>query len=352
MKLAVPLRDALRRLPRYQAPPEGRAGKLRLDFNENTVGCSPRVRAAITRMRSHQAAMYPEYEAPRRALARYFRVTPDELLLTNGADDALRLLTDAFLERGRHALIVEPTFPMYGFNVRLAGAGLKHLRYDSEMRFPLDAVCDALKLRPAVFFLPNPNNPTGTLVKLPELQTVLKAARKTVVVVDEAYWEFSGTTALGWIRRYPNLVVVRTFSKAAGLAGLRIGCLLANRTLTAALRRAQPPFPVNSAALAAAVAVTQDAASVRAYVREVKIARELLSTALARLGVRTFPSGGNFLLVDFGRQAAALLAGLQRNGILLRDGGTHWGRAGLVRITVGTRAQTQRLIRVLGRRFA
>lgn len=349
MKCPVPLRKAVGRLPAYAAPVEGRAGKLRLDFNENTVGCSPNVRAALAKMTREQIAIYPEYEVTSRRLARFFRVAPDELLITNGADDALHIVTDAFLERGASALVVDPTFPMYDFYAGLAGARMMRLRYDGAMRFPLAAVCRALARRPRVFFLANPNNPTGTVLTPREMQAVLAAANGTLVVMDEAYWEFSGVTALGWIRRYRNLVVIRTFSKATGLAGLRIGCLFANRELMAAFRRVQPPFSVNAAALLAARAAVRDKAYVRRYVREVRAARDELSAALTRLDIRVFPSGANFLLADFGPRASAILRALRQRKILLRERRKDFGRIGFVRITVGTRDQTRRLIRALER---
>ena len=347
MKCPVPMRTAATQLPQYHAPREGRANKLRLDFNENTLGCSPRVCAALLRLSREQVAMYPEYQAIRRRLARYFRVAPGELLLTNGADDALRLVADVFLERGARALVIEPTFPMYAFFAQLAGARVVRLGYGSEMEFPLERVCRALGRGPRVLFLANPNNPTGTQVGLAELRRVLEAAPRTLVVVDEAYAEFSGTSALGWIRRWPNLVVIRTFSKAAGLAGLRLGCLFAHRALAAGLRRAQPPYVVNAAALVAADAAVRDSAPMRRYVREVRHAREELRAALTARGIRTFPSAANFLLADFGRRAPGVLRALARRGILLRDRRADFGRVGFVRITLGTRAQTRRLLHAL-----
>ncbi len=347
MKYRVRLREVVERLPAYRAPEEGRAGKLRLDFNENTVGCSPKVWAALTRMTREQIAIYPEYEATSRRVARFFHVAPEELLITNGADDALRIVTDAFLERGATALILDPTFPMYDFYAGIAGARMRRLRYDGAMRFPLARVCKALARKPHVFFFANPNNPTGTVVTPHDMQAVLAAAKGTLVVMDEAYWEFSGVTALRWIRRYRNLAVIRTFSKAAGLAGLRVGCLFANRELMAAFRRVQPPFSVNAAALIAADAAVRDTSYVRSYVREVRAARDELSAALTRLGIRVFPSGANFLLADFGPRAPAVLRALRQRKMLLRERRDGFGRVGFVRITVGTRGQTRRLIRAL-----
>ncbi len=347
MKLVIPVRRALERMRPYHPPLEGRASMLRLDFNENTLGCSPAVRRALARLTREQVAMYPEYEATRRRLARFFRVRPAELLLTNGTDDAVRLVVDTFVEPRSPVLLVEPTFAMYRFYAELAGAKVTALRYDSAMQFPLQKVLRALCARPRVFFLANPNNPTGTLLGRSELKQILEAARNTLVVVDEAYFEFSGITVLPWIRRVSNLIVTRTFSKAAGLAGLRVGCLFANHTLVSVLRKAHSPYSVNTAALVAAEAAAREGRFVRQYTREIVRNRQELTRALAALGIKFFPSGGNFVLVDFGPRAPAVLRRLRQRGILARDRRADFGCVGLVRITVGTRAQMRRLIRAL-----
>jgi histidinol-phosphate aminotransferase len=331
----------------YAPPQEGRLGKLRLDFNENTSGCSPAVRRALARLSTEEIAMYPEYEATTRRLAKFLGARANELQLSNGADDALRVVFDTFVDPGNAVVIIEPTFPMYRFFAELAGARVVELRYDAAMRFPLSETMAALRRRPRALFLANPNNPTGTLVKSAELQEILGAAGRTLVVVDEAYCEFSGMTVLPWIRKHRNLAVVRTFSKAAGLAGLRLGCLLAHPEVGALMRRAAAPFPVNCAALAAAEAAVRDGRSLSRYVREVRLSRSELERGLQALGVRTFPSAANFLLADFGKHGPRLVKRLESRGILLRDRSEAFGRAGFVRITAGTRRQTRRLLRAL-----
>lgn len=346
-KRKIPPRRAILSMGAEHGLREGREGFLRLDCNENTVGCSPRVRQALARLTRQQVAMYPEYEAARRRLARHFGVQPAELTLSNGADESLRLIFDAFVERGDRILLVHPTFTMYYLYAALFAARIEKLHYDAQMRFPLEDVLGALRRSPRVFFLANPNNPTGTLVSAAEIRRVLEAATRTLVVVDEAYFEFSGVTVLPWIRRFPQLVVVRTFSKAFGMAGLRLGCLMACRETTTAFRAAQPPFPVNTAALVAARAAVADARFAHTYVREVLRARRELENGLNRLGVRAFPSAGNFLLVDFGPQAPRILRALARRDILLRDRAPDFSRVGPVRITVGTRPQMARLLREL-----
>ena len=347
MKPVIPVRKAVARMRPYHPPLEGRDGKLRLDFNENTIGCSPQARAAIRNLTSAAVSMYPEQETVRRQLARFFKVRADELLLTNGTDEALHLIVDTFLEPHDTVLLVEPTFAMYRFYSELAGAHIQALRYDAAMQFPMKALLAGLRRRPRIFFLANANNPTGSVLQLAQLRRILKAATKTLVVVDEAYFEFSGITILPWIRRYNNLVVTRTFSKAAGLAGLRLGCIFANRSVAEYFRKAQSPYPVNVAALAAARATVRDQRFLRASLREFRRSRKELERGLAKLGIPFFPSAANFVLLFLGERAKAAVKSLARQGILIRDRSNDFGGAGYLRITFGTVSQTRRLLRQL-----
>lgn len=340
-------RTSVKRIRNYEAPEEGRGGKLRLDFNENTVGCSPAVLRALQTVTAEQLAMYPEYESSVRRLAAYFDVRPLEMLLTNGVDDALRLLMEVFIEPGDAVLIPEPTFSMYRFFSQVAGARIVSVRYDEEMNFPVEATLRELRGSPHILFIATPNNPTGTLLDKASLSRILDAAPRTVVLVDEAYFEFSGLTVLPWIRQRSNLIVSRTFSKAAGLAALRIGALFGRSDVIAAMRRAFTPYPVNSLALTAAEAAINDESFLRSYTSEVLESRSQLANGLEQLGARVFPSAANFVLVDFGSGGTRLVKRLARRGILVRDRATDFGRDGFVRITAGTTAQTQRLLEAI-----
>jgi histidinol-phosphate aminotransferase len=345
--LKLRLRPSVKRIRNYEAPEEGRAGKLRLDFNENTIGCSPAVLRALRQITPEQLAMYPEYESSIRRLAAYFDVRPTEMLLTNGVDDALRLLMEVFIEPGDAVLIPEPTFSMYRFFSQVAGARILSVRYDGEMNFPLEAVLHELRRSPHILFIANPNNPTGTLLDEAGLARILDAAPRTVVLVDEAYFEFSGLTVLPWIRQRPNLIVSRTFSKAAGLAALRLGALFARADVLSAMRRAFTPYPVNSLALTAAEAALKDETFLRTYVKDVLESRSQLGRGLEQMGARVFPSAANFVLADFGPGGTRLVKRLERRGILVRDRASEFGRDGFVRITAGTVSQTQQLLRAI-----
>ena len=328
----------------YNPPLEGRTDKLRLDFNENPIGCSPAVRRALAKLSAASISAYPEQETVRRKAAKFFGVQPAELLLTNGTDEALSLVVNTFVEPEDTVLLVEPTYAMYRFYSELAGASVVAPRYDAAMCFPWNKVLAALRAGPKVFFIPNPNSPTGNLLSVRELRRILKAAPRTMVVIDEAYFEFSGLTVIPWIRRHKNLIVTRTFSKTAGLAGLRLGCIFVHREMAATMRKAQSPYPVNAAALVAAEAAMQDRAFIARTVREVGLGRRELARGLERLGVRSFPSAGNFVLVHFGPRAKEIVAALARKGTLVRVRSCDFGGEGYVRITLGTLAQTRRLL--------
>jgi histidinol-phosphate aminotransferase len=346
MKVHLPVREAILKRRTYEVPAEGRSEKLRLDFNENTAGCSPAVRRALAKLTTKQLAMYPEYQAPTKRIARYFAVRPEELLLTNGGDDALRVFFDTFVESGSSILICEPTFPMYRYYAEIYGARISVLRYGGEMEFPLGGVIAALRKKPRVLFIANPNNPTGTLLQKEELRRILKSATHTAVVVDEAYAEFSGFTAMPWIRKYAQLFVAKTFSKVAGLAALRLGAVIGCEESLALVRRAMPPFPVNLAALVATEAAVADRTTMQRYVNGVKRLRAWFAAELEKFGVKTYPSAGNFLLANFGPSGPALFQKLEKQGILLRERSKDIG-PGFVRITIGTQSEMRRLLKAI-----
>jgi histidinol-phosphate aminotransferase len=348
MNAAPQVRRAVQKMRAYHPPLEGRTKKLRLDFNENPIGCSPAVRRVLAKLSSASISAYPEQETVRRKATKHFGVQPTELLLTNGTDEALSLVVSTFVEPRDRVLLVEPTYAMYRFYSELAGAQIVVARYDSTMMFPWKNVLARLKSNPRVFFLPNPNSPTGNLLTPPDLLRILNAAsQKTVVVIDEAYFEFSGVTVIPWINRHKNLIVTRTFSKTAGLAGLRLGCIFTHKELAATMRKAQSPYPVNAAALVAAEAAMRDRKFIARTVNEVRRSYADLQRGLTRLAVPFFPSAGNFVLAKFGPHAKQIVAALNRKGILVRDRSSDFAGEGYVRITLGTPPQMRRLLKEL-----
>jgi histidinol-phosphate aminotransferase len=346
VKVKLPVRKAILQRRTYDAPAEGRSGKIRLDFNENTTGCSGAVRKAIARLDGKELAMYPEYEKRTRNVAKYFGVKTEEIVLTNGGDDALRVFFDTFVEPGSRVLICEPTFPMYRYYAEIAGAQVETLRYSDQMEFPVTGAIAGLKKKPRVFFLANPNNPTGTLLGIQVIEGLLRAAKHTVVVLDEAYSDFCAVSGVKLIHKYPQLFLAKTFSKAAGLAGLRLGAVIARRESLALVRRALPPFPVNVAALVAADAAIREGRTIKKYVRDVKRLRKWFTRELQARGVFVFPSEGNFVLANFGESGPELFRKLASKGILVRARSHDMG-PGFARVSIGTKTELHKLLRLV-----
>lgn len=344
-------RQAIETLRKYRPPQEGRGGKMRLDFNENTLGCPPQVIRALRRaLDPEMMTRYPEYEEGRRMLAAYFRVKPEEMLLANGTDDAIKMVCDTFVDPGDALLVPAPTFPVYEFFHSVAGGRTLRIRYDDRFRLPADVFVSSLKAEKVRWVaLANPNNPTGTQIPKSALRAILLAAPDTVVLVDEAYQDFSGQTILSWIRRYPNLIVTRTFSKAFGLAALRMGCLFANPQLIDPLQRGQNPFAVNSLALMCACIAIRYDAQVRKYAETIRSNRSGFCRWLEAHEIPYVPSSANFVLTRVGGHAPEIARRLREKKILVRDWSYDPHLKGYLRFTIGSQAQLRRLMTELER---
>ncbi len=340
-------RPAVAAMAPYSPPTAGRAGKLRLDFNENTVGSSPRVIAALREQLDPAGlAVYPEYGEAKEAVARYFHVQPEQFVFTNGTDEAIQVFLNTYVDDGQEVLVMKPSYAMYRFYAEVAGARIREVEYPPpQLEFPLQAVLDAITPDTRAVLLANPNNPTGTGISMLGIERILRRARKAVVLVDEAYYEFAGVTALPEIERVPNLFVCRTFSKVFGMAAMRLGCLFSHPANVAYLHKAQSPYSVNTLAVMAAQAAVRDAEYVEKYVAEVLAARELLCYGLEALEIPYVPSSANFVLARLGKRAIPVRDALRERGILVRD--RSYEVPGCVRMTVGTREQTRRLLDAL-----
>ena len=220
-------RESVRNLPTYHPPLGGREG-LRLDFNENTVGCSPRVLARLREMTAEEIACYPEREPIEAVVSDFLGINPDELLLTNGVDEAIHLLCETFLQAGDEALIVVPTFAMYEIFAAATGARVITVPADADFQFPTADLLSQVTPRTRLIAVANPNNPTGTVAEADTLLEIASRIPQAAILVDEAYFDFYGKTLIRQWRDAPNLFVARTFSKAYGLAGLRAGVLTGN----------------------------------------------------------------------------------------------------------------------------
>jgi histidinol-phosphate aminotransferase len=348
-------REALHTLKGYH-PPLGDRDGVRLDFNENTAGCSPRVLERLRQLDGETLARYPQREKGERAVAAHFGISPEELLLTNGTDEAIHLVCETYLEPCDDAIIVVPTFAMFEIYAVATGARVISIPAGPDFKFPTEAVLSLLTndsdenvraTRTRFIAVANPNNPTGTFVPLGDLARIAEAAPDAAILVDEAYFEFCGETMMPKWRELPNLFVTRTFSKAYGLAGLRIGVLMGPREQMQVLRRASSPYNLNSVALECLPEALGDQAYIRNYVSQTIEGRCELEAELESWGVRFWPSRANFVLFHLGDNCQRFVRQMRARGVLVRDRSSDYGCKDCVRITVGAREHNQRLIQAL-----
>jgi histidinol-phosphate aminotransferase len=338
-------REAVRTLPSYHPPLAGRDG-LRLDFNENTAGCSPRVFERLRQLGPEQLARYPERESVEADVADVLGIAAPELLLTNGVDEAIHLLCATYLEPDDQALIVVPTYSMYRIYMMSAGARVVTVPASQGFQFPGDDLRKRVTSRTRLIAIANPNNPTGTVASLQDMLQIAVSAPAAAVLVDEAYFEFYGQSVLSRRREFPNLFVARTFSKAYGLAGLRAGVLVGDTDQMRSVRRVSSPYNVNAVALACLPEALRDQAYIRQYVSEIRESRARLERALEASRIQFWPSHANFVLARVG-PASTFVEQMRRRGILVRDRSNDHGCEGCVRITLGPRDHADRLLGAL-----
>ena len=343
-------RAAVKSLHAYRPPLAGRQG-LRLDFNESTIGCSPRVLARLRSLDAEVLARYPEREPVERHAADFLELDAAQVLLTNGVDEAIHLLCSTYLEPGDEAIIVVPTFALYAIFAQAEGARVVQVLSGENFTFPLEDLLLRISQRTRLIAVANPNNPTGAAVAGEVLLQIAQAAPQAAILVDEAYFEFHGETilnsALNSAGQPANLFVARTFSKAYGLAGLRIGILAGDAGQMAMVRQVASPYNVNAVALAALPEALNDQEYVEHYVAEVRRGRGILEQELTSLGLQYWPSRANFVLVRIGPAHAEFVQALRTRGILVRDRNSDPRCEGCVRLTVGSDEHTQTLIGAL-----
>jgi histidinol-phosphate aminotransferase len=330
----------------YQGPGEGRKEALRLDFNENLSGPSPKVLEALRNIPRETYGCYPEYRELLETLSAFLHIPSECILPTNGSDEAIRALFDTYVEKGDQVVLLAPSYPLYELYAKIAGAEILWVSYDlNSGEFPIEEVLRVIEPDTRLIALANPNNPTGTLIERQELLRIIQANPSMVVLIDEAYAPFAKESNSDLTRVYPNVFVTQTFSKAYGLAGLRIGYLLsAKENIQQVAAILSPSYSVNCAAAVAAMAALDDEGYVKAHVEQTIFVREQFCENLAVLGFRSIPSRTNFILVQFGMWAGEVKEMLARQQILVR---ARRDLPGYLRISIGTQDQMQHVIQLL-----
>jgi histidinol-phosphate aminotransferase len=325
-------------------PPLGCRDALRLDFNENTVACSPKVREVLARISAGSLTRYPERQPVEAIVAAHLGLAPEQVALTNGVDEAIHVIFETFLEEGDELLLPVPTYTMYEVYASATDARVVAVLADGDLQFPFERLLAAITPRTKVIAIANPNSPSGSAATRTQLLEIAARAPQAVLLVDEAYFHFHGETVIDQVGVIPNLIVARTFSKAYGLAGLRLGLLAGPVELMSWVKRVLSPYSVNSLALACLPPALEDTAYLDWYVTEVLAARTEFEAALDEAGVRRWPSCANFVLVEIGAQHKEFARLMSAAGVLVRDRSSDPGCDGRVRITIGTREQMRQAV--------
>lgn len=329
---------------------------LRLHYNENTAGCSPAVLDALRAMTREEVGRYPDIGDLTRQVERWFGVGTGGALVTNGLDEGLQIVAQcgAWHYYGEprpervDIVVVEPAFEVYEACAVGVGASLVRIAPLPDFRFPLAELIAAVTPSTRAIYLTDPNNPTGLGIPAGAVEAIATAAPHALLLVDEAYADFSGRTLIGpLLDRHRNLVVGRTFAKAQGLAALRIGALVAHPDTLDRFRRIQLPFSVNICAITALAAALADRSYLDWYVGEVRASRTLVYDFCRARGITCWPSEANFVLMRIGPDAPAVTAALAARGVLVRDKHTSPGCAGCIRLTTGVVAHTRQALAAL-----
>src|SRR3989338_6024443 len=314
-------RRAVIEMQEYKPPTSDRTNSLRLDFNENTVGCSDNIINSVRKIKRDMLSTYPEYTKLRKELAKYCKVKADEIIATNGTDEAIKTIIETYIENGKDEIIIPvPTYAMFKFYAQLNEAVINEITYNEDLSFPAKQILGAINDKTKIIVLVNPNNPTGTSINAKNIIKIIEKAKRynSVVLIDEAYYQFIGKTSIPLIKKYDNIFITQTFSKAFGLAGLRLGYIISNKNNIRIMQKVLSPYSVNIAASVCASEALKDSAYIK-----------------------------NYVLLKIGPQAASFCEKLKEKGVLVRNRSSDPLLQGCVRITLGTIGQTKQLIKAL-----
>lgn len=355
IKMRVPVRSSLEEIEEYK-PGESAKGAIKLSSNENPLGPSPKVLKEIVESieeRELNLSVYPwerNEEELRDEISSYIGAGIGKIVMGAGIDGVLDTLVKIFIENGDEAIIPVPTFSLYESLVRIAGGipGYIKRRREENFSIPIEELISACNEKTKMIFISSPNNPTGNCIPEAEVREIVESVPKAMVVIDEAYVEFAGSSLENLVNEYANVLVMRTFSKAFALAGLRIGYAVIPEWLASTYKKVSMPFSINSVAIKAAIAALRDKEHLRKSVELVKHERGFLIETLQRF-FTVYPSEANFVLVAVSpRKSYAVCDALMKNGIMVRDCASFRGAGdSFIRITVGTREQNELVVEVL-----
>lgn len=329
----------------------GLAEIVKLASNENSLGVSPKA-AAVVAAEVEKCFAYPEGSSPnvRKALAKHWNVSADQIFVTCGGDQIITLFAQAFVGPGDEVIVGAPSFHTYNSSTVVMGGKVVKVPLQDGV-YDLDAILAAITPKTKLIYFCNPNNPTGTIVGKQKVADFMsKVPDHCIVIFDEAYYEFVCDPDYGdgieYIKKGANVIVLRTFSKVYGLAGMRIGYGIFAEHLVPVMGRIIPPFPVNRMAQVAAEAALQDTEFLEKTRKNNNDGRDYLNGEFDKLGLHYYPSHGNFIFVDLGMPAIEANEQLLRRGVIIRPG-NGWGFPNHIRVTIGLPAENRKFIEAL-----
>ena len=352
INIPSPRRD-IENLQPYSAPLEGRRNLLRLDFNENTIGPSPLVIKSLKEISRDEISIYPEYSGLKEKVVETLikqnssvNINSSEVGIFNGVDAAINAIFHAYGDFDDLMLTTSPTFGYYTPCAQMRGMKINSIPYEGkDFQYPFDSICEfIIQNNPKILLICNPNNPTGTRLNPKKVIEIAKLSTNTLVIVDELYEAFTSDSILPFVnfQKTPNLVVLRSLSKTAGLAGLRIGFAIGHSKVINLVNRVTGPYDVNSFAVIAALAALEDQSYIDSYVNKVLEARDWLKTNLEKHKVKYHISGGNYFLIWPNSGPIETEKKLKENGILVRSMDEKLNLKGSLRVSIGTLQQMKR----------
>ena len=338
---------------RTQNDPFERTSMLRLDKNENTVGYPEDfLRDMLGSITPSMVASYPEPFKLHRRLAEFLGIEEDRLLLSSGSDAAIKNCFETFLNKGDRIIRLNPTYAMVGVYAKLFGVNEITAGYDKRLKLDFDGLIKNIEEGVKLVYIANPNSPTGTVLDIDKLRSVCKEAlkRDAIVIVDEAYYYFCDVTVIDLTDEFENLIVVRTFSKAIGLASVRLGYIVSSMQIIGWLSRWRPMYEINTFAQHCGCFILDKWKHVEQYVKEVLETREWFQDEISKIGLEAFDSHANFVLVKFPKEKIpAAIEKFRQEGILIKGGGLSFPLSESLRFSLGVRTQMERCLSILKR---
>ena len=333
----------------YVPPLGNRLKRIRLDFNESNFGPSPEIKKFINNnfenlFSQTSFSIYPEDFSLINSISQKFNIPQEQILLTNGSNEAIKLIMDTYLEKDDQVIIPYPTFSIYVLLSSLKQAKIKTISYNKDLAFPINSLLGTINEKTKMIFIVNPNNPTGTCIKKSDFELILKKAPSAAIILDEAYWHYSKTNFSDLLNKYDNLFILRTFSKAYSLAGLRIGFLLSTKENIQNIFKASLPYRINILSLKLAEIALQDEKYLNKTIEITLQERESLINNLKNINLEIPASETNFFLLNIGVFKENFISHLLERNILIRNMSSYELLKNYVRISIGVPQENKLLL--------